>query len=156
MKKYLYLCGAITGLSYEEARYGWRKQVVEALAGSEIVPVSPMRWKTHLENVADRDSLSPLGDPESVLSCSRGLTTRDRFDVKRSHLLFANLLGMDRVSIGSMIEFGWADAWRIPILAIMEHGNRHEHAMVHELIGWRCHTLEEGITVARAVLTEGI
>ncbi len=150
--KYVYLCGQITGLSYSEARYGWREQVVKELIGTDITPLSPMRAKNHLEAVQE---LSQWGDPSSVLSCPRGLTTRDRFDVNRSQILFANLLGMDRVSIGSMIEFGWADAQRIPILCVMEQDNPHQHAMVMDLVGWQCSSLKEGIAVLKAVLMEG-
>lgn len=150
--KYVYLCGQITGLSYEDARYGWRQKFIESVAGTDITPLSPMRAKAHLEHV---EELSQWGDPSSVLSCPRGLTTRDRFDVSRSSILFANFLGMDRISLGSMIEFGWADAMRIPILCIMEDDNPHQHAMSMDLIGWRCRSLEEGIAVVKAVLMEG-
>lgn len=153
MKKYVYLCGQITGLSYQEARYGWRQQVVEAMADTDAICLSPMRAKAHL---SDRTELSKWGDPDSVLSCPRGLTTRDRFDVQRSQVLFANFMHMGKISVGSMIEFGWADALRIPILCCMEEGNLHEHAMVADLIGWRCTSLEEGIEVLQAVMSEGM
>jgi nucleoside 2-deoxyribosyltransferase len=151
--KYVYLCGQITGLSYEAARYGWREQVCKAVSGTNICAISPMRAKDSLSQV---NELSCWGDPASVLSCPKGLTTRDRYDVERSDIIFANLLGMDRVSVGSMIEFGWADAMRIPILCVMEEDNPHQHAMVLDVVGWQCHTLEEGIAVMKAVLQEGI
>lgn len=154
MKHYIYLCGQITGLSYDEARFGWREQVMKAFEGSVVQPLSPMRAKAHLAGVR---SLSEFGDPASVLSCPRGLTSRDYLDVKRSTLIFCNVLGMERVSVGSMIEFGWANALRIPIVCCIEpEGNPHDHAMVQELINWRCSSLEEGIEVARAIFSEGL
>lgn len=149
----IYLCGQITGLSGKQARYGWREIVYKALANTDIECLSPMRHKSHLDNV---QSLSPLGNPGSVMSCAKGITTRDRFDVMRSDMLFCNLWGMTRASIGCMIEFGWADAFRVPILLIMEEGGEHEHGMVQDLVGWRCSSLEEGIEVTRRILTPGL
>ena len=157
MKQYVYLCGRITGASYLDARYGWRHDVFQEFSDDpEIVPLSPMRCKQEPQGAEDAASLSPLGDPTTILSNERGLTTRDRFDVFRSSILFANLLGFDRISAGCMIEFGWADALRIPILCVMEDDNPHQHAMVRQLTGWRCTTLEQGIDTLRKILSEGL
>lgn len=152
MKPRVYLCGQITGLSYQEATYGWRAQVYDGLRDLATV-LSPMRAKKMLEETQE---LSCMGDPGHVLNTPRGITARDRMDTQRSTLIFCNLVGMDRVSVGSMIEFGWADAWRVPILCCMEPGNPHEHAMPLDIISWRCESLDEGIEVARAVLSEGL
>ena len=151
----IYLCGQITGLSGQDARYGWRKEVADALADTDIECLSPMRFKDNLMGVS---SLSALGDPDSVMSNAKAITTRDRFDVQRSDILFCNVMGMDRISAGSMIEFGWADAFRVPILCCIEPDgtNPHEHAMAQDLIGWRCASLGEGIGVIRKVLGHGL
>ena len=106
---------------------------------------------------AAQGSMHPLGSGLNVLSTPRGITERDRFDTLRSDLIFCNLLGTNKISAGSMIEFGWADALRIPIILCMEEeGNVHDHAMVRAMASWIVPTLEEGIMVARAVLTPGI
>ncbi len=156
MNKHIYLCGAITGLTFADAKYGWRQSVELELKNTDIEILSPMRGKMAPRYEGTDAPLSPLGDPDSVLSCDRGITARDRYDVQRSALLFCNLLGMDRISVGSMIEFGWADAARVPILAIMEEGNIHEHGIVNQLISWRCSSLLEGIEVVKSVLKEGL
>ena len=109
----VYLCGQITGATYDEARYGWRLEVADACQDLPIRFLSPMRGKKHLAGV---NSLSPMGDATNPLSTPMAITTRDRLDVMRSTLLFANLLGMGEKSIGCSIEFGWADALRIPII----------------------------------------
>jgi nucleoside 2-deoxyribosyltransferase len=68
-------------------------------------------------------------------------------------IMLANLLGAKKVSIGTIGEFFWADAYRKPVIAVMEkEGNPHEHAMIRELTGFRVETLEEGLAVAGAVL----
>ena len=151
----IYLCGQITGLSHDEARYGWRKTVTDALVDTDIECISPMRFKGELSHV---EHFSAIGDPDSVMGSSRGITTRDRFDVQRSDVMFCNILDMDRVSVGCMIEFGWADAYRVPILCVMKDDGTdpHEHSMVQDLIGWRCGSLGEGISTIRKVLGHGL
>ncbi len=100
--------------------------------------------------------MSPMGASANCLSTPRGLTERDRFDTMRSDLVFCNLLGAEKISAGSMIEFGWADAKRIPILVCMEpEGNPHDHGMVHSVASWIVPTLEEGMEVTRDLLTPG-
>jgi nucleoside 2-deoxyribosyltransferase len=148
----VYLCGQITGSTYEEARYGWRAQVVHACEDMPIRFLSPMRAKDHL---AGDPGISPMGS-DHVLSRENAITTRDRLDVMRSTLIFCNLLGTTDKSIGSMIEFGWADAFRKPVICCMEDDNIHRHVMVDSIIGWHCSTLEQGIFVLRSILTECI
>lgn len=150
--KHVYLCGPITGLSYEEAQKGWREQVAHHLRLiRDVVIVSPMRSKQHLEGAED---LSPLGGPH-LLGTPRAIVTRDRYDVRRSVLIFANFIDADRVSIGSVWELGWANAWNIPIICCVEAGSLHDHAFVREM-AWTCPTVEQGILAAKALLTEGL
>jgi hypothetical protein len=113
-----------------------------------------MRGKEHLEGV---QSLSPMGGTGNPLSTPQAITTRDRFDIMRSDLIFANLLGMTDKSVGCSVEFGQSDILRKPIICCIEpEGNVHEHAILSSLIGWRCETLESGIAVLRAVFSEGL
>ncbi len=160
MKQRVYLSGPISGMSYENARFGWREYVAKQLEKAGIDSLSPMRAKQHLVNLAMQDNLSAWGDPGSVLSCSRGIMTRDRFDTTRADLVFMNLLGADRVSIGTMMELAWADLAqprRIPVVCVMElAGNLHDHCMVQEAIGFRCETLDEAIKVTISVLLPGV
>lgn len=154
--KRIYLCGQITGASYDEARWGWRARVGALLEDSDIKVISPMRRID--ENRDDVDSISPHGLRGSVLQSAKGLTACDKFDLKRSDLVFANLVMNNpaKISVGSMIELGWADALGIPVVAVLPEGNAHDHAMVRELITWRCTTMEQAIEVTRAVLSEGL
>lgn len=151
MKKLVYLCGPITGLSYAGAT-DWRAGVRDKLA-PEIDALSPMRGKEYLRAETDLG----FNYDHTLLSSNRAITTRDRFDTMRCDLVLANLLGATRVSIGSMIEFGWADAARVPIIAVMEsEGNLHDHGMVKEMAGWIVHSLDEAVAIARAVLIPGV
>lgn len=150
MAKLVYLCGPITGLSYAGAT-DWRTKVKEALL-PDIEVLSPLRAKKFLRTA------TAIGDhyPENVMATQKAITTRDRFDTQRADMLFVNLLGAERVSIGSMIELGWADSARVPMCVVMDGKNLHDHAMVRELAGWIVPTIDEGIHVVKSVLTPGI
>ena len=148
----VYLAGAITGLSYDGCT-DWRKQVKEELGEAGIEAFSPMRAKEYLSHVekltADCDAYAAL----SALSSNRGIMTRDRWDATRCDLLFVNLLGTAKASIGTCMEIAWADLGRRPIVCAMEPtGNPHEHGMILEAIGFRVPTLEEAITITKAIL----
>lgn len=153
MNNSVYLCGPITGCTFIEAKYGWRKEVYNKLSGIGIACYSPLRH-LHEDNMNDDDakSMNPDGASVCALSTPRGLTERDRFDTMRSSLIFCNLLGATRPSIGSMIELGWADANRIPVIICMEKDNIHHHGMVTSIASWIVPTLEEGIQVVRDLL----
>jgi len=146
--KTVYLCGPITGLSYG-ATTNWRKYVAEHVA-SDIVALSPMRGKEYLAHEKE------IGHSyeDTIMSNARSITARDRYDVKTSDIMLANLLGATSRSIGSIVEFGWADAFGTPIVLVMEpEANTHEHPILCDLPGWRVETLDEGIAIVNAVLS---
>jgi nucleoside 2-deoxyribosyltransferase len=143
--KTIYLCGPIEGRTYEGA-VAWRKEFARAMP-PHIPCLSPMRGKEYL---ADLPTMPFTAD--TLMSNQRAIVERDRYDTMRCDLMVANLLGADRRSIGSMIEFGWADARRIPIVTIMEPGNVHDHPFVRELSGWVVGDLESAIHVVRKIL----
>lgn len=147
MKQFLvYLAGPITGLSHAES-VEWRDYATKRFP-PHIIGVSPMRGKPYL---AGKKSIA--NSSTEVLSSPRGITTRDRNDVMRADLVLVNLLGATKISIGTIMEFGWADAWRKPLVVAMEEGNPHWHAMVREVSGFIVPTLDEAIAVTIAVLS---
>ena len=157
--KTVYLAGPITGCSYEGC-VDWREYAIKELAAVGITGLSPMRAKDYLK------SESIVGDSyeDTVLSSSRGIITRDRWDTTRSDIILANFLGAEQVSIGTVMEIAWADLARVPIIMAIEpseleatgpapsQGNVHEHSMLREAAGFRVETLEEGLNVAKAIL----
>lgn len=145
----VYLAGPITGLDYEGA-VDWREATRARLADHGIMAWSPMRAKEYLR--AER-ALDARGYSEHALSTARAITTRDRWDCMRADIVLANFVGAGRVSIGTVLELAWADAARVPVVAAMEGGNVHEHAMVLELIGFRAETLEDAVDLVLALAT---
>jgi len=147
MQKSIYLCGPITGESYEEANK-WREDIKRTL-DPKITVYSPMRHKDYLKEETD---IAKSYD-KFIMSTQKAITTRDRMDVFNVDLMISNLLGAKRVSIGSMIEYGWADAKRIPIITVMEEGNIHHHPMLKEISSWIVSDLDEASYIANCVLT---
>lgn len=149
----IYLCGPITGQSFKEAAEGWRKDVAFQLE-PDITCLNPLRH-LRVDQVSkdDRAEMSPMGAQAGVLSTPRGLTERDRFDTMRSDMIFCNFLGATKISAGSMIEFGWADIGRVPLLLCMEEeGNPNDHAMVRAIASWIVHDIDEAIQVTKDLL----
>ena len=142
----LYLAGPITGCSFAGCT-DWRKGVADALAGYNVECLDPMRGKDYLS-----EEKCIGNDYDTVLSCSRGIMTRDRFDCTRADLLIVNFLGADKVSIGTVMEIAWADLSRTPIIIVSEDSNIHNHAMISEACGFRVESLDTAITVAKAIL----
>lgn len=148
----IYLAGPISGLSYAGCT-DWRKYAIKELAEAGIKGLSPMRGKEYLSKLK---SISSTGEEYAhlgVLSKSRGIMTRDRFDATRCDVLLVNLLGAKTVSIGTMMEVAMADLLRIPIVcAIEESGNPHAHVMLSEAIGFEVRTLDEALHICKAIL----
>lgn len=146
--KLVYLAGAITGKSFGNAT-NWRDWAISELKSDGITGLSPLRCKDYLLN---ETSLADTYGDLNILSSGKGITTRDRWDCMRADALLVNLLDTDRVSIGTVMELGWADAARNPIVLVMESGNLHDHAMVREVSGFIASSLEEGLAVVKALL----
>jgi len=142
----IYLSGPISGLTFGECT-DWREYVAARLPGS----VSPLRGKEFLKSVG----VINQSYENHPFATAKGITTRDRNDVRTCDLMLVNLLGATKITIGTMIEIGWADAFRKPIVLVMEEDNLHSHPILNTCCGFICRTLDEGIECAKIVLMHG-
>lgn len=148
MEYSVYLSGPIRGLVYGEAT-DWRDHVAKKLP-QHILAICPMRYKEFLRNGQVLD----LADmPDHPIVRRAGLVTRDRFDVMRCDAMLVNLIGAKDISIGTCVEFGWADAYRKPIITAIGENDVHDHGFIHQLSGFVVRTLDEAIEVAQAILS---
>ena len=146
--KRVYLMGPISGLEYNKCN-DWREFAKQELAKYGIQGISPLRQKDLV------DTSVVMGDlgGGNMMTTQRGIVSRDRYDVMHCELGLANLLGAKKVSLGTMVEYGWLDMRRVPIITIMEkQGNPHDHSFTREISAFQVETLEEGIYVARCIL----
>lgn len=146
----VYLAGPITGLSFADS-VDWRGYAARRLGDLGIDAFSPLRFKTYLK---DETSLKDSYD-HNPLSTGRGIVTRDRFDTSRRDVILVNLLGAERVSIGTVMEIAWADMRRTPIVLVMEPSNIHKHSMLLEAAGYVVDDLDLAINIVAAILLPG-
>jgi len=135
----VYLAGPITGLSYDGA-VGWRDEVVRRLAvtAPHLHCMDPMRAKQHLADVGEIGAFGHAG----ALLDGHAVVSRDLFDVGRADVVLMNLTGARQISIGCMVELGWARAHGKFVMVVLPDAERagigsttnpHDHLFVHEL-----------------------
>ena len=81
--------------------------------------------------------------------------------IDSSQVLLVNLLRSKKVSIGTVIEYGWATAlgWakkeeKTIITIVEQHGNPHEHSFIRDLTDYIFEDLDSGIIQAKKILLE--
>lgn len=156
----MYLAGPITGCSFDGC-VNWR-EVFSYKLPEGITGLSPMRGKEYLEGVEeiatdydDREvnSLNRYTHLSKVMSSSRGIFTRDFNDCRRADAIVVNLLGAEKVSVGTVMEIAWARAFDKPVIAVMEpNGNIHDHPMINECVGFKVSSLDEAVDVVTMLL----
>lgn len=138
--KSVYLAGPITGTTYNEAT-DWRGDARRKLWDNGIDGLSPMRGKEFLD--------TPEKIRQTYVDVLQGssswINTRDYNDVRRADAILVNFLGAGRVSIGTVLEIGFAKALNKPIVVVMDRGNVHDHVMIDHGYTVIVPTLEDGI-----------
>lgn len=149
----VYLAGPITGLTFDDS-VEWRDYAKQDLDDAGIDAFSPLRVKGYLRAFGELDAGTDNSKYAGVhpLSNAAGIMARDRNDVRSRDMVLANFIGAERISVGTCIEIGWADAWRKPIVAVMEEDNIHRHAMLNQACGFIVPTIEDAIEIVKAVL----
>lgn len=157
----IYLSGPITGKTYQDARFGWRSSFAKKMlqkmrnAGSyqDHVLLSPMRHEGHLAEVK-----GPLDKeyPDNLFSHPKMIVAKDFLDINTSDIVLVYLLDATKVSIGTMVELGYAKARGKTIVTVMQKGNLHEHPFVTEVSDAVVETLEDAVAICDSLLSEGI
>lgn len=146
----VYLAGPITGCSYKGA-VDWREAIAEELLALGLRCASPMRGKDYL---ARKRNIKAMYEREEFpLSTREGIFGRDTFDVANCEILLANLVGADRVSLGTVMEIQRGFDYDRYVLVVMEKGNVHDHPFVHQAASLVVSSLEEAVHTL-AVLSE--
>ncbi len=154
-KKMVYLAGPISGLTHDEARYGWREEFAQ-LMPKHIYCNSPMRGKEILKDFGVLTS--GKGYPVNAMTSSKGVNSRDFNDVKTCDAMIACFLESNGVlSGGTMMEYGYAHAFQKPVIGIGPKDDPNlTHLMARDVQGWRVDDLEEAANIVSLLLTPGI
>ena len=155
--KHLYLAGPITGISYEDARLGWREEFPKLLQ-PHIECYSPMRGKDFLKKEMNiGGSPDAMNNMNNAMASPSGILTRDFNDVLTCDAMVANFIGAQRVSIGTCVEFGFAYSLRKPVVMICESkDNPHYHAFLTEIAGYVVSSMKEAAPLVNFLLTPGV
>ena len=138
----VYLSGPISGLTVNQAQ-NWRGYVTERLLAKGFEVLNPLRGAEGQQPPRKRlSSKSPEDAPE--LS-DRAFVARDRYDVLNCDVVLCNLIGAERVSIGTLFELAWAMmANKLTVVVMEKRDNIHSHAFVREA-GLVFHDLDEAV-----------
>ncbi len=156
-KKTIYLAGPITGLTHDEARYGWRKKFKDLIYSSDHIHcVSPMRGKEFLKDFGKLTA--GKGYPDNPIASASGIVHRDLFDIRGCNIMVACFLESEnKASIGTAIEYGIAWENQKPVIAVGDPDeiNVH-HIMMHYMTAYHVDNLEDAAHIARLLLTPGL
>jgi nucleoside 2-deoxyribosyltransferase len=154
MKKFIYLAGPISGLTYTQARFGWRKTIMEEVT-EDVTVLSPMRHEGHLAELPTVIDEKTLGS--HFFSHPKVIVTKDLLDIDVSSLVVANFLGAPAISKGTLHEVGYAFAKKKPIITLMEDkGNPNDGPFLREMSAIVLASLDDAVLVINSLLSEGI
>lgn len=155
MKPLVYLAGAIAGMNYGAAT-DWRIGAKAWLNQRGIECLDPMRAKSSLGSKNEGRISTDFHDYERMgaFFTSQGIMTRDFNDVKRCDALLVNLTGLQKPSLGTIMELAWAYALQKPaVVAIERTGNPHDnHPMIAAAMPFRVETIDEAIDAIAIIL----
>jgi nucleoside 2-deoxyribosyltransferase len=139
---YGYTCGAMNGYSLSEANW-WRKEITQYFEenSNNIRIINPTRGKS------DTDRLD-TGYDKSFRSEKRYIFRRDMNDVRRCDFLFVYLpISEKGISIGSLVEIGWATVLGKPIFVVTNNVSLQKHPLINGSAVWIGDSLEQGVEV---------
>lgn len=156
MSRKIYLAGPVTGTSYQEAHdwrhlvsvkieiYNQRKSTIHHLE-----TINPMFGQESLvgeDNIKSYYENDPLATPQALLQ-------RSYFNVARSDVVLANVANARRLSVGTIMEIGWAYALRKPVVIVMEDDlNPHNSPLITQSAFAIVPYLDDAVTVAISLL----
>jgi len=151
MKPSVYLCGPMSGLTWQEA-LAWRKKC-EAELYSRWRLINPVRSQIATSSIHDiiPVQLQSDNDYKDLKDTATGVTAQDEFFIDQSDWLLCNFLNADKVSIGSVWEMGYAWGTHKKILTVLEPGSIHDHPFIRRRSHVFTPSLNEAIEFFKAI-----
>lgn len=148
--KTVYLAGPIAGCNLGEAN-DWRRYVCGRLEPHNIRGISPLRCEPL---IGERYS---TGCDDPRFGTARAIASKNFLDVQMCDMTLCYLpaaLNERRLSVGTVLELGWAHALRKPTILVSDYPFITEHPVVQANAGWILPTLTEAIEVIIGVLSD--
>ena len=155
--KAVYLSGPITGLTYKQARFGWRKEVGDRLAEASIPVLSPMRHEGHLAELEAKKITNASIDPiNHFFSQPKMIVAKDFLDIDMSEVMLVNFIGAKKVSQGTVAEMGYAYAKGKTIITVLDKDNVHNSVFVREMSDAVLDNMDDALHIVQSLLSEGV
>jgi len=122
----IYLVRPISGCSIQEVIQSY-EETAEILNSAGNQTLHAMMGKHHFNETTGIFDVEGYTHP---VSTDRAIIGRDKWMTKKADIVFANFLGAERVSIGSVMELAWAYDHGKHVVLAMEEDNVHRHAFV--------------------------
>jgi nucleoside 2-deoxyribosyltransferase len=146
----IYLAGAIAGCSIGEAN-DWRDAAIARLALHGITGISPLRCEPPVNGRYGELS----GDPK--FGTARAIASKNLLDVDHCDVVLAYLPKPPdgrRVSVGTVIEIGWAHAMGKPVILVTDDPALAGHPLVNFCSAWLLASLDEAIELLVGLLRD--
>jgi nucleoside 2-deoxyribosyltransferase len=133
MKPIVYLAGPVLGQTAVQAMM-WREHCADIFDDCGIRAISPVRAERPVNSLR-----FTAGDDKWRGVAALG--AKCWFDVKRADAVLAYLPDSDDLSIGTVIEIGWAKALEKPVVLVTND----EVLKAHPILRWCCVWIEPSI-----------
>lgn len=148
--KTVYLAGPITGCDNSEAN-DWRHAAIVALKPYGIAGISPLRCEPlHGERY-------DYTHPDPRFGTAKAIASKNFLDVQMCDMTlcyFSSALNERRLSVGTVLELGWAYALRKPTIVVTDMQRMADHPVVQASAGWIVETIQEGIDICIGILAD--
>lgn len=150
MNKTVYLAGPITGM-LKGAANDWRYEFAEQLKDHGIIGISPLRC----EPLVGERYGGTYADPK--FGTARAIASKNLYDVQSCDMTLAFMPATARIdsghlSSGTLIEIGWANAFRKPLVLVSDDLEAYNHPVVNAACGWVLDNLDDGLEVVLGIL----
>lgn len=145
----VYLAGPILGTTEAEAK-DWRNTVASKLYCHNIRGISPLRCEPIVGEVYGTGN-----NADPLFGTARAISSKNFFDVQACDMTFAYMpkhLEKQSVSIGTILEIGWAYALRRPVVLVTDDPYLMQHPVLNSCAAWLVPTLDDGIELAVGIL----
>jgi len=116
----------VSGFLYKNV-YQYYEETSRILSSYGYTVLNPLLGKGIL---VEEEELKSSGYEYSIIK-DHAIFNRDRWMVKQSDIVFANLTEAKKVSIGTMMELAWAYDRGKHVVVCMQEDNIHSHAFVN-------------------------
>lgn len=127
----VYVAGSMSGLTWEETKNRFFS-VRDRLEAVGFMVFTPLLGK---DEVFEEDQvLTARGLDDNAIMKESSIVNRDRWMVENSDIIFANLSGVKKASLGTCFEIAWAYASKPSknVIAVIDKNTIHDHAFIHQ------------------------